>query len=74
MLCLTRKGEVDLIISVHDVVNEMNVDEDLVILDFGICLGLRVQSAKLSISSFLSACPLSCPQEIYQSSVTYFKD
>lgn len=34
MFSLTQKGEADLKISVHDVADGMNVNEDLVILDF----------------------------------------
>lgn len=31
VFCFTHKGEVDLMISVHDVVDGMNMNEDLVI-------------------------------------------
>ena len=52
MFCLTQKGGVDLKISVHDVVDGMNVNENLVkVLDFCICLGLRVHPSYVRVRS-----------------------
>lgn len=51
ILWVTQKGEANLMVSVHDVVDGMNVNEDLVItLDSDICLGLRVRSLKVGCS------------------------